>query len=391
MKKKLYLHMGLVKTGTSFLQATFASNEVNYKNNGLLYPDISNNHEIAITGMTTSGNGMCISKKYKEKPDFKKKRDAINSNFDEISFFSSLDENNDYLISSEGLNNVPIQKIIDFAKVISQKHELHLIYFYRSIPDLIISRYLQRLKHGNKKSFVDSLDELKIEVRKTISRLIEKTEIGINFSVFSYDCSRNLINDVDKLIFGRDISVPFKGVKGSIVNPTPNLHQIEVLSLIANLDITNYKLNMEYIENTATKGGAKFSIDKVLAESIENEFEDQINQFNKVSAKGHVYIPYKKFKASSLNNQPLSLNSEDMNHIINSLKSNPVKRSIKKSLKYLEQFMSLPKNPQLPEDFNSINYLILNPELITREVDPEEHYLKLGRDQGKRYKKIDIA
>jgi len=373
MKKKLYLHLGLGKTGTSFLQTTFALNEINYKNNGLLYPDISNNHKVAVQGITTSGNGFHIAAK------FLKQLEEVNSTFDEVLFFNSLDKNYDYLISSEWLNELPIDKIKEFIELTNQSHEPHLIFFYRSIPDLIISNYHQGLKQGSRISLLDKIEVMKNSIRKIIDKLIAFSDSEIKHSIFNYDCSKNLICDVDNLIFGRNVTVPFKDFR---VNPSPDLHQINILRLVADLEISDFGLNMRYIEKTSVKGSRKFLIDKKLAESIENEFEDQINQLNKISAKGHIYIPYNNFKKSKVKDPLLKLNPEDINHLKDLIKNNS-----KKIIFPLQQFIDSPKNSELPDNFNSINYLLLNPELILNQVNPELHYIKFGKAEGRSYLK----
>ena len=48
--KTIYFHIGISKTGTSFLQTVFAFNAKNYEKHDLIYLDIEKNFDTAIKG-----------------------------------------------------------------------------------------------------------------------------------------------------------------------------------------------------------------------------------------------------------------------------------------------------------------------------------------------------
>jgi len=377
--KKIYLHIGLPKTGTSYLQSTFAKNEIIYKKNGLLYPDLSNNHKLALQGLTTSGNGFLLATGIES--SLKKQH----SSFDEISFFNSLDPAYDYLISSEWLHNISSQDIQRMTQLVKKTHDFHLIVFYRSIPELINSEYLQQLKLGQVRGdFLDEVARIKEGTRSRIKNLISLCQSEIKYSVLNYNCCNDLIGVVDNLIFGKKVSVPFNAAD---LNPSPDIHQVNVLRLLADLGVSDFSLNMKYIEKSGGKSKGELLINKKLAESIESDFKDEIKALNEISFEGHQYLPFKNFKRHAVKASPLNLTPEDINHIKISIEKSPI-NNIKSSLLWMNQFLGAPKHPLLPVDFDSISYLILNPDLILHKANPESHYLNFGNKEGRQYKKV---
>jgi hypothetical protein len=376
--KKIYFHIGLPKTGTSYLQATFAKNEIIYKKNGLLYPDLSNNHKTAIEGLTTSGNGLVLTKVV-EHP-LKKHQ----SSFDEVSFFKSLDSAYDYLISSEWLHNISSQDIEKIAELVNQTHEFHLIVFYRSIPELINSGYLQQLKAGKVHSnFLDSLARLKESTRARIKNLISLCQSEIKHTVFNYDLCNDLIEVVDNLIFGKKVSIPFIAPK---INPSPNLHQVNILRLLDDLGVSDFGLNMKYIEASGGKSKGELLFNKTLAESIESDFKDEIKALNEISFEGHQYLQFKNLKRPVVKASSLNLTPDDISHIKSSIQKSQI-YNLKQSILWMNQFLGRHQQPSLPEDFDRISYLILNPDLILNKANPESHYLNFGKKEGRQYRK----
>ena len=91
--KKVFFHIGLAKTGTSYLQNIFAINSVNYKKSGLIYDDFSNNFNMSKLGEITSGNGINIAQSLRTNPNTT------------LNLLNKLDKNYNHLISSEDFVN----------------------------------------------------------------------------------------------------------------------------------------------------------------------------------------------------------------------------------------------------------------------------------------------
>jgi len=318
MNKKLYIHMGLAKTGTSFLQSVFAINESNYKKYGLIYPDISGCNVHATQGKTTSGNGINIAIKL-----IPLLQEQYKLNFDETLIFKTLDPNFDYLISSEWFSYVNPESIKNIGELISNTHDIHLIYFYRSIPDLVVSTFLQGLKTGvYKENLEDNLDEVFFSIKTGILNLVKLCEMDFHFSVFNYDCTENLVSVIDKLLFGKNVSV---FPQNFIVNKSPDLHQMKILDLINKLGITDFSLNMDYINKYSDKERGILKPSKLLAKQIEEKFRDQINSLNRLSSPDHQYVSfissYEDIPETSAleikKDSAIEINQDDISHIKN--------------------------------------------------------------------------
>ncbi|HEY6531315.1 MAG TPA: hypothetical protein VIY72_03365, partial [Acidimicrobiales bacterium] len=49
---------------------------------------------------------------------------------------------------------------------------------------------------------------------------------------------------------------------------------------------------------------------------------------------------------------------------------------------------SLRSSPEIPEDFDPVGYLLANPDVLAAQVDPYEHYLSSGKDEGRRWRQV---
>ena len=54
--KKVFIHLGLPKTGSTYLQHIFAKNSALYNQHGLIYKDFSNNFSAVNKNRPTNGN-----------------------------------------------------------------------------------------------------------------------------------------------------------------------------------------------------------------------------------------------------------------------------------------------------------------------------------------------
>lgn len=136
--KKLYLHIGLSKTGSSALQSWFSLNTKLFEKQGFDYADLN---PLAKKGKITAGNGVVLFNACKDE------------NFSEIErlitniYFQS---NEKAIISSETLQNISPVSIAKLKEV-CDKHSITVVViaYVRSAYELLYSNYLQGIKrHG---------------------------------------------------------------------------------------------------------------------------------------------------------------------------------------------------------------------------------------------------
>ena len=265
--KKVFIHLGLPKTGSSYLQYTFANNSIMYSQHGLIYKDFANNFKDTIKNRLTNGNGGKIANSLrtnfsllnksdnalKAKQDIKKKNLHILDDF-----FSTLDNNENYnhLISSEAFSECTPDSLNYILNIINKNFKCVFVAFVRNPVDLIISLYNQRLKHERyTESFNVYYPSAILFVKKIFSLLIGLRQ---NIIVFNYDVKKhNLINCFENLIFSKLISTEPK----KIVNPSPNYHQSEIIRLANNIGIPFRTVDaINYIENNNKEGKKKKKI-----------------------------------------------------------------------------------------------------------------------------------
>jgi len=378
--KRLFIHIGMPKTGSSYLQSNFAFNEDNYKNHGLLYPDLSLNHGWAIQGFT-SGNGLSLAKKIIP---------ALNrhkSDFNEKVFFTNLDPLYDYLISCEWLVEMTTEDIHRINSLCKGTHYIHLLVFYRSFGDQIVSLALQEIKHTFEKPSVKLIENHKEVIRRITNNVISLCKQCPAHSVLRYELADHNLDKLDQIFFGSEHVT--KRIDLKSVNLSPNIHQISVIELAHELGISAFQLNTKYIDSTYNSKYPKFGLSKAQANDIEHSFNDEITELNQLADPSN---QYQRNTTYNLNKpyESIDINDEDISYL-----KKLIKHYSRGQIKPLFDFLLGVYNDklnqgdplsQLPEDFDPIKYLLLNHDLIFARVDPNTHFMVQGKKEGRRYK-----
>ena len=368
--KTIYFHVGIPKTGTSFLQSAFAFNAKKYEKYDLIYLDIENNFDDAIKGKTTSGNAIGIASSFNS--TLALSHPPINLS----KLIADLDRSKNYLFSSEWLSKSPkfFEKIHFF---LDGKFKYKFITFIKNPADLIKSRYLQSLKTCETKSVEDTTKQNITYYKNMFNYLLNIKE---SLFLLNYDIHKdNLISVIDKLIFGKKVSVQL-AVK--MINPSPNNHQANIILLANNLGKGNFAKAMEYIEkDQQTFGRDKFKISKLLCDNIYNDLSLEINQINKLlPEKEKIKLSYDDCNETS--SEPLFSNN-DINFLRECISINIVS---KEDLSFIRQCIKkFIKTSEVHADFDPLGYLLLNGDVLKERVDPVEHYLSFGKIENRKY------
>ena len=174
--KKIFLHIGPPKTGTTFLQNTFPLNIANLNNSNIYYPHVRTD------GKTQTGNISASSRS-----DFGNLRgylenEVTNNKFDNILFSS------EYLFELFSKN---IPDLINFCNFFKTKgFEIHLVMCIRDVNSHCRSVYAQRIKNGRytvHKSIEDFLLD-SYDYPQLILKILETCEaFKIPCHAFKYD------------------------------------------------------------------------------------------------------------------------------------------------------------------------------------------------------------
>jgi hypothetical protein len=182
--RKLYLHIGCGKTGSSALQIWMANNRENLCSQNILYPFRSGitlkDYEI------TSGNGLELVNHIKSK------------NADAIIAANVKHGDHDILFSSEIFQTLEVGHLSHLRDLALKYHlDVHIIAFVRDVYDMAYSTYLQHLKrHGYDKSFQEyamTLNTLmQFQVVENFSKYFK------NIHLLHYEAEKN--NGIEKAL-----------------------------------------------------------------------------------------------------------------------------------------------------------------------------------------------
>ena len=273
--KKIFFHIGLPKTGTSYLQTTFAINHVKYKEHGLIYKDFENNFHVRRFGNYIPGNGRRIAKSLNIH-NLKHLKPYILPDL-----FKSFDKNYDHLISSEHLIEASLDSLKNISTIVGKNFECIFIACVRNPVENVISSYLQNVKTNKiNESFDIVYPKIIYSIKRRLNLLIG---LRPHIKLFNYDFKKhNLINCFDDLIFGKLISVPLEKKN---INSSLNYQQSEIIRLMRKLNINPSRHKIEnYIEgNDRYKEKIKkFPISKTICEEIYKNLLVQIKEINKM-------------------------------------------------------------------------------------------------------------
>lgn len=271
--KKLYLHIGCGKTGSSALQIWLHQNADNFLKLGIFYPTL--NQKIKTDYQITSGNGVALSRDLIEK----KSIDII-----EESFSSGIGS---VLFSSENfqkLEKVDIQNLL--SECLRNNIEVHVLAFVRDVYDIVFSSYMQSVKRGNYyKTFREYADGVKSLQQFEVVR--KWAEFFPDIKVVHYDAFKNKVNVPFLEWLGVDSKV-VPEIKKTKVNRSLTLLEAEFLRLLNkvycekfnNLDFSfSSRISDAIILNDPEKK-SEILLDMSVLENLRNKFSQSVDDFN---------------------------------------------------------------------------------------------------------------
>lgn len=322
IKQTVYIHIGLPKTGSSYLQHAFAYNTSLYAKMGLNYPDFVPNLDIALSGAVTPGNGRRLafrkhysltdrrfwSSKFCEAPptDFIKGVDPFwSSRFcysPPTDFLKWLDPLVDHLISSEYLGLVSMDHLREIYSVFSTTFKVVFVCCVRNPSDYICSIYTERLKSafytGPPELYIDEMIAMH---RQNLKMIVDLAGLGDDALILvNYDTHKQgLLEAFDHILFKRKVS---QSPPHQLVNPSPNCHQVMILRLVNTLGLDDKQAARRYVKKGSTKNEPKFELSDDLINKINKELESEIEAVNRL-------LPQ--------NEQIVTINAKGIGHVAN--------------------------------------------------------------------------
>lgn len=292
MKKKLFLHIGCGKTGSSALQVWLNQNSQLLRKNGYYYPIF--NIKIKDGYQITSGNGTHLVNALKNNSVKEFLSDIANSKENKIIFSSE---------AFQMLNETEIKELKNSAEETGLNIEI--IAYVRNLYEMAYSSYMQLVKrHGYHESLDFYLSRINSFQQFNVIDLW--SSIFEQITVLHYDTEKeNLDLSFLKVIDFSEDQIP--RMKKNKVNRSLTLLESELIKTL-NKNI-KYKFNLNpkqigvYISDNLIKQNPELEThifyDKSIIDELYKKFNDKVIEYNKKYFKNNEVLKI----SSSIENQ----------------------------------------------------------------------------------------
>ncbi len=384
--RRIFIHAGLSKTGSSAIQHFLESNKIFLQDIGLkYYSDNINLNEI------NSGNA--------EKLYYS----IIQSNYNEVKNFllkhSSLDIPS--ILSSETLGYLTSDQW-NFLKKVCEECSIKIekiIFYLRNVEKFLTSSYDQGLKrHGMSLSFSEYISSHEWTHYESCMNLSRSFDSDVLVPLHYESWCKNLLESFFSKIC--DISVNFKDLvdksQKKRVNRSLTCLEREYLKKI------NTKFGMVYSEKISNmllaanpdKIDSEYSIDEDTRQLLQKRFQGQVDWVNNyffgnkplVSCLGKSILAYPESSESIFSPQDENTYRLLLDFLIEEIaisNTSIIGFLINKIINIKKHSQPVPED--FPEGFSFLDYAILNLDLVFADVDLKEHYIKNGKEEGRLY------
>jgi len=285
--KKLWIHAGMPKNGSSALQVFFAQNIEKLRKVDVDYLLLSNIND-AKSGAISSGNGALLARSLLAQTHEAYYEDKNNELYNKLIKLIKNSESNNLLISSEFFSVIPLHRIEKLKKELLEINvTLKFIYYVREQTQFLMSSYMQRVKrHG---------------LQDTPNDYIKDTYENIHFLKY-HGYAMEYIN-----ILGEENVLPFifentkkhnKGIAGHFIetligsapdwinltkniNTSPSPRELKIM-----LMINKYSPRMRFsdflVEDSVTRGDSKaYKNHNIIGKDLYQELNQYFGEQNK--------------------------------------------------------------------------------------------------------------
>lgn len=387
MKKRVILHIGFHKTGSSALQAFLSGNAERLAREGIGYPYPDPEHIVATGGC--SGNAVQILYKggFMEGAgvDANVRERISDSYFDALLEIIKEHSKSTVLISGEILSTrlgKNFSSFIDKLRIVS---DVEIVCFVRDPFDFVFSSWRQRFKTSMKvPDFPEHLRMVSIGEAEASSMLMGFEYfhgVGVPLKVINYDYNKkNVASAFMSAIGYKNMSdeVAPSGIKEANLSLTPS----EVcLAQITQEKIKNSDFTAAFIR-TAQSRDRRVSLEyynRRQHQQILDSFGDTIRLINS-------HLPEGQRLATEVRDR------EDADFVIlpedAALLLDLVNKLITERPK-IQGYLPVEPHagvPSLPLDFDREAYLLHNPDVAAAGMDPAQHWQLHGCRENRRYK-----
>lgn len=382
MTKKLFLHIGTQKTGSSYLQHMLRVNSRRLRDKGIAYQAFSEDY-------VSSGNGdglIAAIRAIQALPDFQGTLDR---------YFADCQT---AIVSSELLYSTGLSPEGPGWRFLLQRLrecgiQVEVIAFFRNPVDYLRSAYSQSVKrHGYTEDFGRYIEGFSPELYdgplRQLAPEIDALGTDARLHVLDYDSADNMgLWRVFLGICGLHISDFFQETVR--VNPALNASQLLLHRIYSKLrpdDGSDFFSNL-LMENAVLADAEPLGVTESEFSAIRARFSAAVEYVNRFVSDEKVQLsPPQTFSAGA---GELVMRADDIERLMRPLFSDGYAMGI--LAQGLAQVCEQCRNvdPELKHrypEFDPLAYLVCNPDLIRAKVDPYSHFDRHGRHEGRRYR-----
>lgn len=376
-RRKLYLHVGTQKTGSSFLQHMLRRNAATLYDVGVSYLQFEED-------LVGSGNGKALI-------------EASVSEGVEPPFELYFGKHSVAIVSSELMYSAGFNWLKIFRAAKAENIKIVVVAFFRNPASYLLGSYSQSVsRHGYAKTLEDFISEFSVDLYvgplKKAQRAAEVTEAAIEWHLKSYDACRGRL--FEEFLLACDLDTHRFTTENVRVNPSLNANQLKLLQLYnARIDSDVSSSFSRFMVSSSMLGeGPPLAISSKLMGDIERKFADPLQFVNALLSGEPVSVSADEALEITEESRSLELEEPDICKLIEFFASNT---SLSQNLHALLERVTIRcKEVHLDvlkrfPDFDPIHYLVSNPDLLMADVNPYRHFNDHGFDEGRTYK-IDI-
>lgn len=375
-QKRVFIHVGLHKTGSSALQAFFSNNAKQLDHMGVSYPWPEADPTVS-SGVCT-GNLLHIMQRKAAEDGFEASLQALTDRYlcPTIEAAIACAAQPTVLLSGEFISGHMTPNIVTQLQELSTRHHIEILCLVRDPYDLAVSAWKQRVKTGEETlPLPDRVKHCCNTGSLAPKKLLPLLASGLDVRVRNYDCIRT------------DLVPAFLSEIG--LQPSAFDWQSE----------RRHNLSLSYWQATAVVKAQKITGSSRFSARLLNIFRTT------PSIHPDPYLP-------SIDAELLAAQRPVIDHLNQILPPEERLRDTLRStegpgdqsmpIDVVEQLLltmreeleskkgsagaSVSAHPHIPADFDPVEYLIRNPDVAAANMDPAYHYLNHGRFEGRIYK-----
>lgn len=374
--KRVILHIGVHKTGTSALQAVFAQGREHLRMNGIAYPYPDPDNIVAIGGC--SGNAIQILFEF----GHARRTDQIARPLATAAYFRSLrqvidaQDENTVLISGEYLGKLDTSQVQMLRETLSG-HRIEIVAFVRDPFDYAYSCWRQVVKgSAHDRTFAEYLNEPSARFSMSDGFLAFARAFGrihvLRYERHSKDLAKAFFDAIE-----RPDAMPETGPGNRIHNRSLSPSEASLcVALAKGLKSRNFVLTAAQHMLARTDRRELPFYSRRLHATVIDRFRDAAAEINRrLPAEDHLSLSLRDSDQGAQDILP-----EDAAFVLDLLHRNVMAK--------LSAYVGAEGKPTvdgLPADFDAAAYLLLNPDVAEARFDPVEHYRRHGQFEQRRY------